>query len=54
MTKDEVIETAAEKLLTGKQLTPLEWRLLYSTQGDFVMAQVRSVLTARKKAISCS
>jgi hypothetical protein len=48
MTKDEAIETAAEKLLAGNPLTRSERRLLYSTQGDFAMAQVRAVQKARK------
>ena len=45
---DDMIETAAEKLLDGLPLTQRERRLLNSSQAHFAMGQVEAILSARK------
>lgn len=45
---DEMIETAADKLIAGLPLSRREARLLDSPQADFAMGQVRAVLSAQQ------
>ena len=51
---DEQIEAAADKMIAGRRLTLAERRMLDSPQGDFAMAQVRAVLTPRRRDAICN